>query len=99
MEIEKDEIDEAIIALLQWRYKKMRLRGTRRGVLPRHVFPWLDIELEIDNYRCEATIRRRMKKMAEHGLLIRVGGERGRRGYVFNPYRMSFPRQLELPGF
>lgn len=97
MDIKIDRIDETIITIVLQRQRDLAVRGTGRGVFPRHVQPWL----EVDEYRCEFTIRRRMNRLAAAGALERVGGERSRRGYVVYRYppRTVFPRQLELPGF
>ena len=62
-----DRIDETIITVVRRRQRDLAVRGTNRGVLPRHVQPWLD------EGRCEFTIRRRMKPLSENGALFRVG--------------------------
>ena len=87
--------DEVIVTIVRRLERNLAVRGTGKGVLPRHVQPWLDED------RCEMTVRRWMRSLSEKGLLERVGGEKCRRGYVvyrFPPGR-TFPRQLELPGF
>jgi hypothetical protein len=50
-------------------------RNLRRGVLPKHVQPYLPYD------RAEGSIRRDMGQMWTEGRLVRVGGQGTRRGY------------------
>lgn len=45
------------------------------------VYPWM-VAMELSEYRAEQTVRRYMVDMWQRGLLVRVGGDRARRGYI-----------------
>lgn len=43
-------------------------------------YPW-QVQMWIDEYRDESTLRRHMVRLAQRGLLVRVGGWHRRKGY------------------
>lgn len=71
--------------------KKLQ-RNLRRGVLPKHVQPYLPFD------RAEGSIRRDMGAMWTEGLLVRVGGQGARRGYrcASDLERSAWQRALDV---
>lgn len=62
--------EERIVGVVQQIQKEYR-----RGVLPRMV------QARLDFSRCEQQVRKDLKRLAERGVLVRIGGEGARRGY------------------
>jgi hypothetical protein len=67
-------------------------RNLMRGVLPKHVQPYLPYD------RAEGSIRRDMGQMWVDGRLVRVGGQGTRRGYrcATSDERTGFRRVLDI---
>lgn len=76
-----------IYNLTHWRIEDMILkvvklleRNSGAAVFPKMVSARIQAEFGI--YRAEQTLRRDMSRLAESGMLYRVGGRNARRGYV-----------------